>query len=99
MFKASCMAESATSVGSLTFLGWFAMFGVSPHFTLHASRKAPRECPLAKFEAGIVSCAGHEPASIGRLSAPHPEPSYGLGDTKEMAAINRILIIVNSAVS
>jgi hypothetical protein len=27
------MAESATSVGSLTFLGLFAMLSLSPHFT------------------------------------------------------------------
>jgi hypothetical protein len=31
------MAESATSVGSLTFLGLFAMFSLSPRFTFYAS--------------------------------------------------------------
>jgi hypothetical protein len=34
--------------------------------------------------------------AFGRLVRCHPETSYGQGDTKEMAAINTILIIVNS---
>src|SRR6516165_174905 len=40
MFRASWIAESATSVGSLTFLGVFAMFSLSPRY-LYTSPREP----------------------------------------------------------
>jgi hypothetical protein len=95
------MAESATSVGSLTFLGLFAMFSLSPRFTLYASYfftrpgRELRECPRW-FATDDIPCA------VPKRSRPpacplRPETSYWLGGTNEMAAINTILIIVNSA--
>src|ERR1019366_5064948 len=89
------MAESATSVGSLTFLGLFAMFSLSPRSTFYASRQSlarmsPREVPT-----GVMPCAGCLRAAISRLVRYHPQTSYWQGGAKEMAAINTILIIVN----
>jgi hypothetical protein len=44
-----------------------------------------------------VSCPhGCESTTLRRLVRYHPETSYWLGDANEMAAINTILIIVNS---
>src|SRR6202012_904927 len=58
MFKASWMAESATSVGSLTFLGVFAMFSPSPRYTLYAYvRLRPRDCPRKPPEIVTQRCA------------------------------------------
>jgi hypothetical protein len=55
-----------------------------------------RECHLAKLVPALFPCAGHERAAIDWLFAPTQKSSYGEGDAKEMAAINAILIIVNS---
>ena len=52
---------------------------------------SPREA-----RPGIIPCTGHERAAIDWLFAPTQKSSYGEGDAKEMAAINAILIIVNS---
>ena len=52
--------------------------------------------PRESSDAGIIPCAGRERAALGRLVRSHPETSYWLGDANEMAAINTILIIVNS---
>src|SRR6202022_4597229 len=90
------MAESATSVGSLTFLGLFAMFSLSPRFTFCASRESLARTPVAKPEAGIMP-ERRDSAAVGPLVRCHPETSYWLGDANEMPAINTILIIVNSA--
>src|SRR3954470_8400591 len=84
------MAESATSVGSLTFFGLFAMFSLSP---LYASPGRP--CAPASLNR--PNCferfqRDHRP----HLACPlHPQTSYWLGDANEMVAINTILIIVN----
>src|ERR1700722_12208000 len=96
------MAESATSVGSLTFLGLFAMFSLSPRFTFYASYflrvlRVPEEsranAPASsnRYPPCAVQKRGRPPAC-----PPHPQTSYWLGVTNEMAAINTILIIVNS---
>src|SRR6478735_12782398 len=64
MFRASWIAESATSVGSLTFFGVFAMFSPSPRY-LYAS---PRElCALRKPTVRIMPLARTEPSPPGRL--------------------------------
>jgi hypothetical protein len=48
-----------------------------------------------KLEPGIIPCA--EPRrDVARLLRRHPETSYWLSGANEMAAINTILIIVNS---
>lgn len=47
------MAESATSVGSLTFLGLFAMFSPSPLANTRVRVGQPADVPR-KLEAGIV---------------------------------------------
>jgi hypothetical protein len=44
-----------------------------------------------------MSALRNESAAVGRLLRHHPETSYWQGDANEMAAINTILIIVNSA--
>ena len=88
------MAESATSVGSLTFLGLFAMFSLSPRlpftrpgeYCANAARKLEAESHAPPWPQKRDASAG--------LS--HPETSYWLGGANEMAAINTILIIVNS---
>jgi hypothetical protein len=41
--------------------------------------------------------AGSESVNVARFFRRHPETSYWLSDAIEMAAINTILIIVNSA--
>src|SRR3954464_12475668 len=88
------MAESATSVGSLTFFGLFAMFSLSP---LYASPGRP--CAPASLNR--PNCferfqRDHRP----HLACPlHPQTSYWLGDANEMVAINTILIIVNGGPS
>src|ERR1700691_5010470 len=100
------MAESATSVGSLTFLGLFAMFSLSPRFTFYASYflRVPGECcanapadsqPMT-FPA-MAYLARCQSAVVPPACPLRPETSYWLGDANEMAAINTILIIVNSA--
>jgi hypothetical protein len=49
-----------------------------------------------KFEAGLLPrAATTRDTSVGFVGC-HPETSYWLGDANEMAAINTILIIVNS---
>src|SRR5882757_4790998 len=84
------MAESATSVGSLTFFGLFAMFSLSPLLrvpgeALRWRKPQPSHCS-GRFQRD------HRP----HLACPlHPQTSYWLGDANEMLAINTILIIVN----
>src|SRR3984893_18519480 len=108
------MAESATSVGSLTFLGLFAMFSLSPRlpftrpgeYCANAARKLEAEshappwrqkrdasAPWPQKRDASAPWPQKRDASAG-LS--HPETSYWLGGANEMAAINTILIIVNS---
>src|ERR1700733_4959274 len=83
------MAESATSVGSLTFFGLFAMFSLSPLLRVPGEalrNRKPRYCPTC------LERRDHRP----HLACPlHPQTSYWLGDANEMVAINTILIIVN----
>src|ERR1700712_2051842 len=85
------MAESATSVGSLTFFGLFAMFSLSPLLRI------PRGVPRNREPRYRPTCTerfqrDHRP----HLACPlHPQTSYWLGDANEMVAINTILIIVN----
>src|SRR6202021_4061712 len=96
------MAESATSVGSLTFLGLFAMCSLSPRFTYYASSLyASRKFPCANAPAGSTPChpARHQSPVVPPACPLDPETSYWLGDANEMAAINTILIIVNSPTS
>src|SRR3954462_15675298 len=85
------MAESATSVGSLTFFGLFAMFSLSP--LLRVPREAlPSRKPQPSHTAIERFQRDHRP----HLACPlHPQTSYWLGDANEMLAINTILIIVN----
>src|SRR3954469_15834042 len=92
------MAESATSVGSLTFFGLFAMsafalFYASPARARPAESAVPRHRPTCLFggSRGITA-----PAPACPL---HPQTSYWLGDANEMVAINTILIIVNGGPS
>src|ERR1700681_4640966 len=98
------MAESATSVGSLTFLGLFAMFSLSPRlpftrpgeYCANAARKLEAEShapPWPQKRGASAPWPQKRDASAG-LS--HPETFYWLGGANEMAAINTILIIVNS---
>src|SRR3954467_13377694 len=85
------MAESATSVGSLTFFGLFAMFSLSPLVASpgEARTNANLDRPICLSGAG---------AARGPPACPlHPQTSYWLGDANEMVAINTILIIVNGA--
>src|SRR3954451_7042705 len=85
------MAESATSVGSLTFFGLFAMFSLSPLLrvpreALRSRKPQPSHTAIERFQRD------HRP----HLACPlHPQTSYWLGDANEMLAINTILIIVN----
>src|SRR3954447_24341646 len=85
------MAESATSVGSLTFFGLFAMFSLSPLL------RVPRGGSAQPQASAVPYCIerfqrDHRP----HLACPlHPQTSYWLGDANEMLAINTILIIVN----
>jgi hypothetical protein len=61
------MAESATSVGSLTFLGLFAMFSPSPHLTFYATS---RPCaPSRKFGTGSHAFSGANARPLVGLSA------------------------------
>src|SRR4051812_49812807 len=85
------MAESATSVGSLTFFGLFAMFSLSP--LLRVPREALRSRKPQPSHTAIERLQrDHRP----HLACPlHPQTSYWLGDANEMLAINTILIIVN----
>jgi hypothetical protein len=50
---------------------------------------------LAKLQADVMPCADRERERLS-LAVRYPPASYWLGDVKEMAAINTILIIVNS---
>jgi hypothetical protein len=52
--------------------------------------KSPR-----KLEAGFITPADRKPARR-QLVRIHPQTSYWLSDTNEMAAIKTLLIIVNS---
>src|SRR4051794_24868400 len=89
------MAESATSVGSLTFFGLFAMSAFALFYASPARRARPTESAVP----------GHRPTCLFSgsrgITAPapacplHPQTSYWLGDANEMVAINTILIIVN----
>jgi hypothetical protein len=60
------MAESATSVGSLTFFGLFAMFSLSPRVTFYASVKVLRDAPR-KLETGVSPCVVRKAPFVGRL--------------------------------
>src|SRR3954469_12695545 len=87
------MAESATSVGSLTFFGLFAMFSLSPLVASpgEARANASLDRPICLSGAG---------AARGPPACPlHPQTSYWLGDANEMVAINTMLIIVNGGPS
>ena len=64
------MAESATSVGSLTFLGLFAMFSLSPRY-LYASPRGLAAIAPRKTEASAMPC-GAKARPIFGLSD-HPE--------------------------
>jgi hypothetical protein len=94
MFKASWIAERASSVGSLTF-GFFAMCPIRLYFYASGSRHAdgwtrfPGYCPdiFGRHEVEAAEC----PAGCPAL----PETSYWLGRSNEMARVNRFLIIVN----
>ena len=67
------MAESATSVGSLTFLGLFAMFSLSPRVTFYASRNSLARTPLASSKPVIMPRAGRAKRQhVGRLVRYHP---------------------------
>ena len=65
MLRASWMAESATSVGSLTFFGLFAMFSLSPLCTLR-DRTVLREMPL-QARSRPQCPARRQGAGAGRL--------------------------------
>src|SRR4051812_41659150 len=85
------MAESATSVGSLTFFGLFAMFSLSPLLRVPDESRGSRE-PRYRPTCFERFQRDHRPD----LACPlHPQTSYWLGDANEMVAINTILIIVN----
>ena len=91
------MAESATSVGSLTFLGLFAMFSLSPRCTFYASRRR-----VLRQRPSQARSRSHAPRWSRKRDAwsacpLHPETSYWLGGANEMAPVNTILIILNSA--
>src|ERR1700692_2444937 len=96
------MAESATSVGSLTFLGLFAMFSLSPSFYfllfthLTSTRPGTVRANAPASSKPVSHLARRVSAAVRRLVPPHPETSYWQGGANEMAAINTILIIVNS---
>ena len=88
--------RSATSVGSLTFLGLFAMFSLSPRLiSSHPGQVCAR---AGKLEAGVIPRAAPKRPHGGRLVRSSGEHPIGSGGANEMAAINTILIIVNSAV-
>src|SRR5436190_21555160 len=89
------MAESATSVGSLTFLGLFAMFSLSPRVTLTHPGDYRANAPASPKP---ISCPTPvaKPRRSRRLVRRIRKTSYWLGGANEMAAINTILIIVNS---
>src|SRR6266853_3136570 len=89
------MAESATSVGSLTFLGLFAMFSLSPRVTITHPGDYRANAPASPKPLSCPTPVA-KPRRSRRLCPPHPETSYWLGGANEMAAINTILIIVNS---
>jgi hypothetical protein len=74
------------------------MFSLTPRFAFTHAGEPLREYPFAKLQACMFSCAGPERAAHSRLVRFHLETSYWHGPTKEMAAINTILIIVNSTV-
>src|SRR3954453_16005149 len=85
------MAESATSVGSLTFFGLFAMFCLSPLVRIPSEAFARPQASTAHHAfSGASGTPGPRPAC-----PLHPQTSYWLGDANEMVAINTILIIVN----
>src|SRR3954469_18542290 len=89
------MAESATSVGSLTFFGLFAMFSLSPLLRVPDESRGSRE-PRYRPTCFERYQRDHRP----HLACPlHPQSSYWLGDANEMVAINTILIIVNGGPS
>jgi hypothetical protein len=92
------MAESATSVGSLTFLELFAMFSLSPRVTFYLPILVSIvRTPFAKLEARLMPPRDREAANASAgVVRYHPGASYWQGDAKEMAAIKTILIIVNS---
>src|SRR5271163_1772669 len=78
----------------------FDLFGIvrhvqsEPSFYLYASVKVLRDA-ARKLETGL--CPAWCEKRVCRSACPlHPQTSYWLGDTNEMAAINTILIIVNS---
>src|SRR5258707_1191791 len=85
------MAESATSVGSLTFFGLFAMFSLSPLLRIPDESRGSRE-PRYRPTCLERCQRDHWPHPACPL---HPQTSYWLGDANEMLAINTILIIVN----
>src|SRR5260370_41322095 len=89
------MAESATSVGSLTFLGLFAMFSLSPRFTFTHPGEYCANAPR-KLEADPMPHAGRKNATLPPACPLHPGTSYSLVGADEIPASTTILIIVNS---
>jgi hypothetical protein len=76
-------------------LGLFAMFSPSP-LNSYASGRSCKKCPR-KLEAGSITPRG--PQACPPAACPlHPQTSYWVSDTNEMAAIKTFLIIVNSFV-
>jgi hypothetical protein len=71
----------------------FAMFSLSPRFTFYCPADLAR--PFASDRrSGPPAVRKRDHGSACPL---HPQTSYWLSDANEMAAINTILIIVNSA--
>src|SRR6478735_5626002 len=90
MLSASCMAERATSVGSLIFLGLFA---ISVHALVlrKPQVRVAAASPVADPSPKPVPGAAIATARCRSL----PPTSYWLGVSNEMVVINTILIIVN----
>ena len=91
------MAESATSVGSFTFLGVFAMVSLCP-LTFYASGESCVLCPpqARSRKTCPLSVADARNRAAFRYIR---KTSYWQSDANEMAAIKTILIIVNSYVA
>jgi hypothetical protein len=85
------MAESATSVGSLTLVGLFAMIS-QPSILLFRMPEALQEHPLQSRYHRRAS-HGDEARPSARLVRHIQVTSYWLRDAKEMAGVNTILII------
>src|SRR5579862_6969614 len=90
------MAERATSVGSLTFLGVFAMFSPSPRYFYAMSGKRSCDCPRkskAENRDPMLCPAARRGVGLSRSS---PANILLVRRHERNGAINTILIIVNS---